>query len=453
MFLKNIKMEEKKIFVLDTCVILYDHTAYKNFGNNDVVIPIGVLEELDHFKKGNEAINFEAREFTRIIDRLATQPLNDWIPIGLDGCGNITVCFKQHDAKLDAEEIFQEEKTDHRILNVAMYYEEQFPDREVILVTKDVNLRVKAKSLGLAAEDYKTGSVKNISSLYTGKYCVTGVDEAIIDELYKERKISSSRLTEYEGYPNDGYVNNAYFIIKNGSKSALGTYSPKDGYIYLIEKSNVMNIKPRNSEQIFGIHAILNPDVKIVTIQGSAGTGKTLISMAAAIAQKKQFHQIYVARPIVPLNNRDIGFLPGDIDSKIAPYMDPIWDNLKFIKTQNAGDTKEIKKLDELTENNKIVVCPLAFIRGRSLANILFIVDEAQNLTPIEIKTIITRIGENSKIIFTGDIRQIDTPWLNSESNGLSYMIDRLKGEDIYAHVTLEKGERSKVATLAANKL
>lgn len=447
-------MKEKKIFILDTCVILYDHNAYKSFHEHDVVLPIAVLEELDHFKKGNDIINFEAREFTRIIDKLSiVQQLNEWVPIGIEGCGNITVCFQQHDAKLDAEQIFQEEKADHRILNVAMFYQEQYPEKEIVLITKDVNLRVKAKSLGISAEDYKTGSVKNISSLYTGKSTLRNVSVELIEELYSNKKIDINRFRECEGFPSE-LIANSYFIIKNGSKSALGFFNASDNMMHIIEKQqSVMNIKPRNAEQVFGIHAILNSNAKIVSISGIAGTGKTLISVAGAISQKKEFHQIYIARPIVPLNNRDIGFLPGDVDSKIAPYMDPIWDNLKFIKTQNENDTKELKKLDDLTENKKIVVTPLAFIRGRSLSNIIFIVDEAQNLSPIEIKTIITRMGEKSKIIFTGDIDQIDNPFLSKESNGLSYMIDKLKGEELYTHITLEKGERSDIATLAANKL
>jgi PhoH-like ATPase len=445
---------KQRIFVLDTCVILYDHNAYKNFHEHDVVIPIAVLEELDHFKKGNEAINFEAREFTRVIDKLANQqPLNEWVPIGVEGCGNITISFNQHDAKIDAEQIFQEEKPDHRILNVALYYQEQYPDKEVMLITKDCNLRVKAKALGLASEDYLTGTVKNINSLYTGKYTITGVDESIIEELYKDNKVHVDKLRNEKGFPTDGNINNAYFIIKNGSKSGIGYYNPKDAHIHRIEKEDVMNIKARNAEQIFAVHALMNSDAKIVTISGTAGTGKTLLAMAGAIAQKKNFLQIYIARPIVPLNNKDIGFLPGDISSKVAPYMEPLYDALKFIKVQNQNNLKETKKLDDLIEKEKLIVAPLAYIRGRSLHNILFIVDEAQNLSPIEIKTIITRMGENSKIVLVGDIYQIDSPYLDVHSNGLSYTIDRLKGEAIYSHVTLEKGERSEVATLAANKL
>jgi PhoH-like ATPase len=193
----------------------------------------------------------------------------------------------------------------------------------------------------------------------------------------------------------------------------------------------------------------MRPDIRLVTIQGVAGTGKTLLSLAGALEQRRNYHQIYLARPIVPLSNKDIGYLPGDIKSKLNPYMEPLWDNLKFIKSQFSEKDREFKQINEMVENEKLVVCPLAYIRGRSLSNVFFIVDEAQNLTPHEVKTVISRAGENSKIIFTGDIFQIDTPYLDTQSNGLSYMIDRLKGKDLYAHITLEKGERSELANLA----
>lgn len=440
---------KEKIYILDTSVILYDHNAYKKFKKNDIILPSVVLEEIDQFKKGNETINFEAREFTRVIDRLSEDfPLNDWIPIGTEDLGRMKVSFELHDATLDAEHIFQEEKNDHKILNVALYYYEQFKQKEVILVSKDVNLRVKAKSLGLKAQDYQVGVVKNISSLYTGKQCLENINEELIEKFYKEKKLHIKELNIKEEI-----LYNSYYIIRNGNKSALGFYGT-DENIYLINKKSVSGIKPKNAEQIFAINSLLDPDIKIVSISGVAGTGKTLIAMASAIEQKKNFQQIYIARPIVPLNNKDIGYLPGDVDSKIGPYMQPIYDCLSFIKDQMKNNhSKELKKINNLTENDKIVVSPLAYIRGRSLHNIVFIVDEAQNLSPIEIKTIITRMGENSKIVFTGDIFQIDNPWLDEKSNGLSYMIDKLKGEKIYSHVTLEKGERSETATLAADKL
>jgi PhoH-like ATPase len=220
-----------------------------------------------------------------------------------------------------------------------------------------------------------------------------------------------------------------------------------------VEKKPAYGIKPRNAEQAFAIHAVLKPEIKLVTMQGVAGTGKTLIALAASMEQKREYKQIYLARPIVPLSNKDIGFLPGDIKSKLNPYMEPLWDNLKFIQNQYSESDKEYSKITEMVTNEKLVITPLAYIRGRSLSNICFIVDEAQNLTPHEVKTIITRAGENTKIIFTGDIYQIDTPYLDSQSNGLSYLIDRIKDHELYAHITLEKGERSELANLANDLL
>ena len=221
----------------------------------------------------------------------------------------------------------------------------------------------------------------------------------------------------------------------------------------LVEKFNYYGIKPRNSEPAFALHAIMNPSIRLVTLTGVAGTGKTLLALAGSLEQRRDFKQIYLARPIVPLSNRDIGFLPGDAEQKINPYMQPLWDNLKFIKNQFGERDRNYKQIEEMVANEKILVTPLAYIRGRSLSNVIFIVDEAQNLTPHEIKTIITRAGENSKFIFTGDVHQIDTPYLDEQSNGLSYIVDRLRGQSIYAHVTLEKGERSDLANLANDLL
>jgi PhoH-like ATPase len=233
----------------------------------------------------------------------------------------------------------------------------------------------------------------------------------------------------------------------------LAFYNPWPSRIERVRKMSAFGITPRNAEQAFALDAILNPSISLVSLQGVAGTGKTLLSLAGALEQRRNYHQIYLARPIVPLSNKDIGYLPGDIKSKLNPYMEPLWDNLKFIKNQFSEKEKEYKQLNEMIENEKLVVCPLAYIRGRSLSNIFFIVDEAQNLTPHEVKTIISRAGENTKIVFTGDIFQIDTPYLDTQSNGLSHMIDRLKGKSLYAHITLEKGERSELANLANDYL
>ncbi|MEM9297871.1 MAG: PhoH family protein [Bacteroidota bacterium] len=436
--------KEKKIFVLDTSVIIYEHNSIMNFDEHDVGIPITVLEELDQFKKGNDTKNFEAREFTRLLDNLAKgHMLQNWNPLNGKTRGNFKVLM-DFKSKVDANEVFDEDKADHRILNSALQLQQDEQSKKVILVSKDINLRLKAKSLGLPAEDYNTGKVKNVNSLYSGKAIQDKTSPEKINFLY-ENGAADARDILGDKKP----VKNSYYIFKNGKKSILSYYSPFKDQIEHVEKKAVYGVKPRNAEQTFAIHAILNPHIKLVTMQGVAGTGKTLIALAAALEQKREFKQIYLARPIVPLSNKDIGYLPGDIKSKLNPYMEPLWDNLKFIQNQWHETDKEYSKLTEMVNQEKLVITPLAYIRGRSLSNICFIVDEAQNLTPHEVKTIITRAGENTKIIFTGDIYQIDTPYLDSQSNGLSYLIDRVKDHDLYAHITLEKGERSELANLA----
>jgi len=440
------KDKDKKIFVLDTSVIIYEHNSILNFDEHDVGIPITVLEELDNFKKGNDTKNFEAREFIRLIDKLAKDHmLHHWNPINGKGKGNFKVVMDTGGTSLlDANKVFNEDKPDHRILNSALLLQKEEKGRKVILVSKDVNLRLKAKALGLHAEDYTTGKVQNISSLHTGRTVIEDVDPAIINLMYEKGYCPPEDVLG-KNKP----MKNHYFILKSGKKSVLAFYNSANGMVEQVEKRNVYGIKPRNAEQAFAIHAMLKPEIRLVSMQGVAGTGKTLIALAAALEQKREYKQIYLARPIVPLSNKDIGYLPGDIKSKLNPYMEPLWDNLKFIQNQYSESDKEYSKITEMVTNEKLVITPLAYIRGRSLSNICFIVDEAQNLTPHEVKTIITRAGENTKIIFTGDIYQIDTPYLDAQSNGLSYLIDRLKNHELYAHVTLEKGERSELANLA----
>jgi len=436
--------KEKKIFVLDTSVIIYEHNSILNFDEHDIGIPITVLEELDNFKKGNDTKNFEAREFIRLIDKLAKdQMLQKWNPLNGKSKGNFKVLMDTHSA-VDANKVFNEDKADHRILNSALQLQKESKDKKVILVSKDINLRLKAKALGLQAEDYTTGKVQNISSLYSGKTVLEEIDPAMINLLYEKGYCPPEEVLGKEKPQK-----NHYYILKSGKKSVLAFYNSANGMVEQVEKRAVYGIKPRNAEQTFAIHAVTKPEIRLVTMQGVAGTGKTLIALAAALEQKRDFKQIYLARPIVPLSNKDIGYLPGDIKSKLNPYMEPLWDNLKFIQNQYSETDKEYSKITEMVTNEKLVITPLAYIRGRSLSNICFIVDEAQNLTPHEVKTIITRAGENTKIIFTGDIHQIDTPYLDAQSNGLSYLIDRIKDHELYAHITLEKGERSELANLA----
>lgn len=438
------RKQGKKIFVLDTSVILYNHCAIYSFEDNDVAIPITVLEELDHFKKGNDTKNFEAREFIRIMDKLSVDhSLQNWIPIDQPNHGRFRVVMQERTSGLDATQIFGENSADHRILNAVISLSEEYPKNKIILVTKDINLRLKAKSLNIAAEDFKTGKIKDLESLYTGKTVIGGLTKEVIDRIYTNNFCMPEEVGIQDPIPNH------YFILKNTRTSVLVFYNPVTQRIERIEKKSAYRITPRNAEQVFALHAITNPQIKLVTLQGVAGTGKTLLALAGALDQKRHFKQIYLARPVVPLSNKDIGFLPGDINSKLNPYMEPLWDNLKFIKSQFNEKDKEYKKITDAVEQEKLKITPLAYIRGRSISNVFFIVDEAQNLTPHEVKTIITRAGENTKIIFTGDIYQIDTPYLDSQSNGLSYLIDKIKHHDIYAHVRLEKGERSNLANLA----
>lgn len=438
----------KKIYVLDTSVIIHDHNSFLSFEENDVAIPITVLEELDNFKRGNDTKNFEAREFTRIVDKLsADHTLQDWIPLQNKKKSRFKIILNGPNKNTNAEQIFDERKGDHRILNAAIRLQEEEKDKKVILVTKDINLRIKAKALNLPAEDYNTGKVKDVSDLHMGKFLAENLESSVIKEIYEKGFI------EDYSFLKGSIQNNHYYILKNGKASSLAFYNPVEDRLDRVEKLNAYGIIPRNAEQAFALHAILNPDIKLLTIQGVAGTGKTLLALAGAIEQRRNFKQIILARPIVPLSNKDIGYLPGDINDKINPYMEPLWDNLKFIKNQFSEMDKKHKQIADMQKNEKIIITPLAYIRGRSLSDVIFIVDEAQNLTPHEVKTIISRAGENTKMIFTGDIHQIDTPYLDEHSNGLSYLIDRVKGNKIYAHMTLEKGERSDLANLANDLL
>ncbi|WP_339757306.1 PhoH family protein [Algoriphagus aquimarinus] len=437
--------KDRKIFVLDTSVILYAHNSIMNFAEHDVVIPITVLEELDQFKKGNDTKNFEAREFIRLLDKLSQDHMiHNWTPLNGKTKGNFRVLMNPEN-QINANEIFGEEKNDHKILNCALYLKQHEKGRKVILVSKDINLRLKAKSIDLLAEDYETGKIKNITELEnTGKYILDDIDPQYIDKLYEQGYVEAKTVLGTRKRKS-----NAYYILKSDKNSVLAYYNSDESILERVDKKLAYNIKPKNAEQTFALHAITNPNIRLVSIQGVAGTGKTLLALAGALEQRREYKQIYLARPIVPLSNKDIGYLPGDIKSKLNPYMEPLWDNLKFIQNQYKETDKEFQKITDLVNQEKLVIQPLAYIRGRSLSNIFFIVDEAQNLTPHEIKTIISRAGENTKIIFTGDVFQIDTPYLDSQSNGLSYLIDRVKDHPLYAHIKLEKGERSELANLA----
>lgn len=440
--------KKSKLFVLDTNVILHDSTCIHHFQENDVAIPITVLEELDNFKRGNEQINYHARDFLRDLDEITGDNLfKKGVSLG-NKLGKIRVVVNQSWDK-ELLEVFREDIPDVRILNTALRLNKQEPNTIIVLVTKDTNLRMKAKAMGILAQDYTTDKIESVDKIYTGRRLIEDISSKSIDTLFKKPfEIESSKLPEVMSpIPNEN------FVLRNGTKSALATYNSFDDQFIRVDKTPAYGIVPRNSEQAFALAALTNPKIQLVTLSGKAGTGKTLLALASALECRSQFRQIYLARPIVPLSNRDIGYLPGDIQSKIDPYMQPLWDNLGVIRHQFKESDPKSLKINEMLEQEKLVITPLAYIRGRSLQKAFFIVDEAQNLTPHEVKTIITRAGEGTKVIFTGDIYQIDQPYLDKLSNGLSYLINRMTNQKIFAHITLEKGERSYLADLASNLL
>jgi PhoH-like ATPase len=433
-----------KIFVLDTNVILHDATCIHHFEDNEVVIPISVLEELDQFKRGNEQIHFNARDFLRSLDDLSTGSDDSELKYG-DGKIRVVINHNWHP---DVEASFQDDCPDHRIINCSYKLHIDNPGREIILVTKDTNMRLKSRSLGLTAEDYTRDSIEDVRQIYTGSRLIEDVDSKEIDILYASH---GPNVDEINCVINP--MANENFILRNGQKSILARFDPFDNKVVRVDKPMAYGIIPRNAEQSFALHMLMDDRIQLVSLSGKAGTGKTLLALAAALELRSEYRQIFLARPIVPLSNRDLGFLPGDIQSKLDPYMQPLFDNLSVIRHQFKSNDKRSIKINELLEQNKLLITPLAYIRGRSLQKAFFIVDEAQNLTPHEVKTVITRAGEGTKVIFTGDIHQIDHPYLDKRSNGLTYLISRMKGQDVFAHITLEKGERSELAELASNLL
>jgi PhoH-like ATPase len=442
------RKHNKKLFIIDTNVLLHDYKCIYNFEENDIIIPIVVLEELDKFKRGNDLINFHAREFTRELDKLSGDMLlTANIPLG-ENLGNMHIETGK-DFSEKVSQSFPERTADHRILAISEYVCSANKDKTVVLITKDINLRMKAKSLGIIAQDYENDKVANIDDLYKGIRILEGVSQESISKLYEVPEGVGSG--EFNLEPN--LTGHQFFIMKNNGSSALAHYNPVNKTLSRVIKQTTYGIDPRNAEQTFAIEALSNPDIQLVSLTGKAGTGKTLLALAAALQQHKRYKQIFLARPIVPLANRDLGFLPGDVKEKMDPYMQPLYDNLTVIKHKFSHQSPEFLRINDMMKDDKLVITPLAYIRGRSLSSIFFIVDEAQNLTPHEIKTIITRAGEGTKMVFTGDIEQIDSPYLDTASNGLSYLSDKMKDQEIFAHVNLVKGERSFLAELASKLL
>ena len=441
-------MGAKKNFVLDTNVILHDYKCIYNFQENDIYIPIVVLEELDKFKKGNDELNYNARQFARELDSISD---NDFFKKGAslgEVLGRLFIALPQEPSER-VQKAFIEKIPDHRILAFTDYLSQTDKRHKTILVTKDINLRMKARALDLLSEDYYNDKITNKDIFDKEQDVFEGVDGAIIDRMY-----STAAGVPLSTLPfSKDILPNQYFILKSERNSIMARYNPEYETVVKVQKERAFGIEPRNSEQSFAMNALLDDNIKLVCITGKAGTGKTLLALAAALEKHNEYKQILLARPIVALANKDLGYLPGTEKDKISPYMQPLFDNLSVIRNQFGTDSRENNTIIEMQQSGQLVIEALAFIRGRSLSNSYIIVDEAQNLTPHEIKTIITRAGENTKVVFTGDVQQIDQPYLDMLSNGLVYTIDKMRGQDIFAHVNLIKGERSYLSELASNLL
>jgi PhoH-like ATPase len=343
---------------------------------------------------------------------------------------------------------FSEPIPDHKILAVAIWIKEQHPEKRVILVSQDINLRMKARTLGMDSEDYKTGKVENTEKLFQGIRLVPNTNEDLVSKLYHE-----SRIALADTGLDCNFDVNEYFVVGDDKNNVLCFYDSQEQTICKVSKRRASGITPRNTEQTMVLDALLRPEISLISITGKAGTGKTLLALAAALEQDKEFMQIFLSRPIVPLGNKDIGYLPGNEKQKINPYMQPLFDNLNVIKQTLGVNSKNSQHIDAMVKDERLLVSPLAYIRGRSLNGAFFIVDEAQNLTPHEIKTIITRAGDGTKMVFTGDVEQIDSPFLDIRSNGLSYLANKMKGQDFFTHINLVRGERSRMADIAGKVL
>ncbi len=439
-----------KIFVLDTNIILHDHQAIKHFQDNDLVIPIAVIEELDKFKKGNDALSYNARAFMRDINKLTEK--REFGPKGIPlgkRLGNIKI-EPNHPFTPEFADLFKDDTQDHRILSTAMWVRDTNPGRFVALVTKDINLRLKAKAAGMPAQDYLRDRVEDetLADL-EHEVLFAEADPQVIQQLAygPENCIPWKEVSAKEPRPNQLYK------FDLGGATVCARYDAGLKQVRLVRSKEAYGIRPRNDEQRFALDACLNPDIPLVSLTGGAGTGKTLIALAAALEQERHYEQIILSRPTVVLGGQEIGFLPGDQRSKMSPYVQPLMDNLDVIKRQFKPGSKQALKIDAMLKEEKLLISPLAYIRGRSLGQVYFIVDEAQNLTPHEVKTIITRAGEGTKIVFTGDIFQIDQPYLDQWSNGLTHLGEKMSGQPLFQHIFLRKGERSELSDIAAKLL
>ncbi|MBS1961168.1 MAG: PhoH family protein [Bdellovibrionales bacterium] len=441
----------RKAFVLDTNVLLFDPNAIFKFGNNDIIIPIVVVEEIDRFKREMSENGRHARHFSRLVDNMRSDgELSKGVKLPNGGILTVELGTEQ---PLPFE--LQMDKADNRILALAITLKKEQPKRPIVFVTKDINLRIKADALGIIAEDYEPDSVEP-EQLYTGVQTVS-VDAHLVDEFYANKKLA---------YADAKFKPNQYVILKdsaNPNHTAMGRYSKELECLVPVIKptEGLWGIFPKNSEQAFAIDALLNDEIKLVSLVGKAGTGKTLLAIAAGLAKTVDegvYHRLLVSRPVFPLG-KDIGYLPGDIEEKLNPWMQPIYDNVDFLFGATGGAKGGASRrgagrgAQELMNQGLLQIEPLTYIRGRSIPQQYLIVDESQNLTPHEIKTIITRAGDGTKIVLTGDSFQIDNPYVDAANNGLVHLVERFKDESIAAHITLSRGERSKLSELASNLL
>ena len=440
-----------KIFVLDTNIILHDFRAIRKFKDNDIVIPIAVIEELDKFKKGTDQLAYNARGFMRDMDRITDGRLfgKDGIQIA-KGLGKIKI-EPNHPFPDEMKDLFKDDIQDHRILSTAIWMRDNNPGRFVALVTKDINLRMKSKAAGMEVQDYMTDRLEDekVENSIKEVQIIENPDPEVFQTLLfgPDNSVSWKEFGKTRPRPNQLYK------LKEGQETICARFDADEDKVIAVTNKIAYGIKPLNDEQKFAIEACMNPKIKLVSMTGGAGTGKTLIALASALEQAKDYDQIILTRPTVVLGNQDIGFLPGDQKTKMSPFVQPLMDNLNVIKAKFKSTSKEAMRLDAMLKEEKLLISPLAYIRGRSLGRVFFICDEAQNLTPNEIKTIITRAGEGTKMVFTGDIFQIDQPYLDQWSNGLTHLSEKMSGQKIFEHVFLRIGERSELSDLASKLL
>lgn len=437
-----------KYYILDTNVVLHDPQAIFKFDDNTVILPLTVIEEIDRFKKDQSEIGRNARQISRMIDGFRSQAkLVEGVTLENGGIFKVAIYKQEFMQKLPPE--LRVDRGDNRILAVAKDLMESLPDGRVVLVTKDINLRIKADTMDMRAEDFQNDKVP-VDELYTGT----------VEQLVSKEQVDLFYEQGFIDVDADYYANQGVTLVDetNPSHTALGRYiAAKQKIVPLIKvpKEGVWGIHPRNREQQFAFDLLLNDDVQLVSLVGKAGTGKTLLAIAAGLlksADEGTYNRLLISRPVFPMG-RDLGFLPGDIEEKLAPWMQPIFDNVELLLSSHDEGGKRKRGYRELLDLGLMEIEPLTYIRGRSIPKQYLIVDEAQNLTPHEIKTIISRAGEGTKVVLTGDPYQIDNPYVDSASNGLSFSVERLKGQELVGHVTLTKGERSALAEVAANLL